>query len=109
MESFLVLLVCGGGASSGFLASSIRKAAKKRNLNIEVVARSESEIEDYLESASILLYGPHLKYMENEIIEKVKDTSIVASIIPQQIYGLLDGEKSLDLILQLKREKDNNE
>lgn len=28
-----ILLICGSGASSGFMAAAIRKAAKKENLN----------------------------------------------------------------------------
>ncbi len=43
-----VLLVCGTGASSGFMAANARKAAKKLNLDMEIKAKSESEIEDYL-------------------------------------------------------------
>lgn len=44
-----ILLVCGTGASSGFMAKNIRKAAKEENLEINVKARSDSEIEEYIE------------------------------------------------------------
>ena len=39
-----VLLVCGSGASSGFMAVNIRKAAKKRGIDMTVTARSEAEL-----------------------------------------------------------------
>ena len=49
METIRVLLVCGSGASSGFMAGNIRKAAAERGLEISVNARSESEIENYID------------------------------------------------------------
>ena len=42
MKKHNVLLVCGSGASSGFMAAIIRKAAAARGLSITVNARSES-------------------------------------------------------------------
>lgn len=41
-----ILLICGSGASSGFMAANMRKAAKKKGLNYEIKARSESELAD---------------------------------------------------------------
>lgn len=93
-----ILLVCGGGASSGFMAANMRKAAKKRKMEISIKARSESEIEEYLDSIDVLLIGPHLAYMEEEIKQKVQGKGIQVTLIPQDIYGPLDGDKALNLI-----------
>jgi cellobiose PTS system EIIB component len=105
MAEKTILLVCGGGASSGFMAQNIRKAAKKRNVELNVIARSESEVDEYLNEINVLLIGPHLKYMEEDLQEKVSPYNIPAAVIPQTIYGLLDGNKGLDLILELLGEK----
>ncbi|MEH7493635.1 PTS sugar transporter subunit IIB [Neobacillus niacini] len=105
MAEKTILLVCGGGASSGFMAQNIRKAAKKRNVELNVIARSESEVDEYLNEINVLLIGPHLKYMEEDLQEKVSAYNIPAAVIPQTIYGLLDGNKGLDLILELLGEK----
>ncbi len=56
-----ILLICGSGASSGFMAANMRKAAKKKGLNYEIKARSESELADYADSIDALMVGPHLK------------------------------------------------
>ena len=48
MAKHNVLLVCGSGASSGFMAANIRKAASARGLEITVTARSESEVLNYV-------------------------------------------------------------
>jgi len=100
-----VMIVCGGGASSGFLAQKIRKAAKNRDIDLDIKARSESELEDYLEELDVVLFGPHLKYMEAELKEKAEPYNIPVSIIEHSIYGLIDGEKGLELILELLNNK----
>jgi len=109
MKKLFVLLACSGGMSSGFLANNIRKAAKKRNLDIDVVARSEFEVEGYLDQTDVLLYAPHLKYLENEFKTKCDPRGIPVSIIEQAVYGMIDGEKCLDLIESLLERKGNNE
>lgn len=96
-----ILIVCGGGASSGFLAQNIRKAAKKRGVKLKIKARSESEIEQYIESIDALLYGPHLKYMEDDLKEKANQYNVPIEMIDQIVYGCLDGERGLEMILQL--------
>jgi PTS system cellobiose-specific IIB component len=60
MKKLNVLLVCGSGASSGFMAANIRKAAAVKGVEITVNARSESEIENYIDEIDCLMVGPHL-------------------------------------------------
>ena len=69
MKKLRVLLVCGSGASSGFMAANIRKAASARGLDVSVVARSESEIESYIDEIDVLMAGPHLAYIMDEVDE----------------------------------------
>lgn len=73
MKKLRVLLVCGSGASSGFMAANIRKAAVARNLDIDVKARGESEIENYVDEIDALMVGPHLAYILDEVNEYVGD------------------------------------
>lgn len=93
-----ILLICGGGASSGFMAANMRKAAKKKGVSYVISARSESELSDHLETTDILLIGPHLSYMEDEIKEQVAGTDIKVAVLPQLIYGPLDGAKAIDFV-----------
>lgn len=97
-----ILLICGSGASSGFMAAAIRKAAKKRKLEFSVKASSESQLDDRIDSIDYLLIGPHLSYMLNDLQEQTKDKNVKAAVIPQSVYGTLNGEKALDLILKLE-------
>ncbi|KAF9404318.1 hypothetical protein HW555_014393, partial [Spodoptera exigua] len=90
------------GASSGFMAAAIRKAAKKREVKVTVKAASESQLDERANEIDYLLIGPHLSYMLNDIKEQMDGKNVKTAVIPQAIYGTLNGEKALDLILSLE-------
>ena len=98
-----VLVVCGGGASSGFLAQSMRKAAKKAGTDLTVEARSETEIPDYVDRIDALLIGPHLAYMEDKIRAQAEPHGIKVALLPHKIYGRLDGAAAVELVHQIVR------
>lgn len=101
MKKLIVLLVCGSGASSGFMAANIRKAAAARGLEITVNARSESEIENYIDEIDCLMIGPHLAYLLDEVDEIVGNTKVKVELMKSDYYATLNGEKALDHILSL--------
>ena len=94
-----ILLVCGTGASSGFMAKNIRQAAKARNIEIGVKARSDSVVEDYIEDIDLLLVGPHLSYMLQDLEDIAEPHGVSVQIIPKDAYGELDGDAVLDFAL----------
>lgn len=98
-EMLNVLLICGSGASSGFMAANIRKAAKKRNLNMDIKARGEAEIENYIHDIDALLVGPHLAYIMDDINELTKDSNAKVLLMKPSYYSTLDGEAALDDLL----------
>jgi PTS system cellobiose-specific IIB component len=100
MKKLNVLLVCGSGASSGFMASNIRKAAAKRSIDIIVNARGESEIENYIDEIDALMVGPHLAYIMEELEEYVKGTDVKVLLMKPSYYSLLDGDAALDDLLK---------
>ena len=93
-----VLLVCGTGASSGFMAKAVRVAAKTKGYEMSVKARGDSEVENYADEIDLLLVGPHLKYMLQELEEIVEEYNVPVRIIPQEAYGALDGDKVLEFM-----------
>jgi PTS system cellobiose-specific IIB component len=96
-----ILIVCGAGASSGFIAQRMRKAAKSRGIEAQIDARSEAELEEHIADADVLLVGPHLKYMIDEVTETATRHGVKTALLPQKIYGSLDGAGALDLALSL--------
>ncbi len=94
-----ILLVCGSGASSGFMAKAIRQAAKQRGLDWSVQARSDSVVEDYIDQIDLLLVGPHLSYMLDDLKEIAQPYGVDAWIVPKEPYGSLDGDAVCDFVL----------
>ena len=100
-----ILLICGVGASSGFIAQQMRRAAKAQGLEVSVVARSEGELIDNVKDADCLLIGPHLKYQEEMIKESLAPYGTPYAFIPEDIYGAIDGAGALEIALNLINEK----
>lgn len=94
-----VLLVCGAGASSGFMAANIRKAAAARGIEMDIKARSEAEIESYIDDIDALMVGPHLSYILDEVDSYIDDRPVHVMLIPADFYAKLDGEGALDFLL----------
>lgn len=99
MEKLRVLLVCGSGASSGFMAANIRKAAAARNIECDIKARGEAEIENYIDEIDALMVGPHLAYIMDEIESYVGDSGVKIVLMRGDYYATLDGDKALDHLL----------
>lgn len=98
-----VLIICGAGASSGFLAKNVRQALKARDLSNEysVIARSDSELSEYIDDIDMLLLGPHLKYMLKDKEEYCKNHgNVPVYVINQRIYGSLNGNGIIDFIIE---------
>lgn len=95
-----ILLCCGAGMSSGFLANNLKKAAKKNKVSAEVMAKSHVEVENYLSDADILLIGPHYEGEKQKFNKMVEQYNIPMLVIPKTIYGMLDGEGLLKFVLE---------
>lgn len=99
-----ILLCCGAGMSSGFLAQRAQKAAEKKQPGMVIVAKSQSVVEDVIEDYDLLLLGPHYASHLEEFEEIAAPYHIPVAVIPQNIYGALDGDALVDFaVAQLKK------
>ena len=99
MKKLNVLLVCGSGASSGFMATNMRRAAVARGVEMDIKARSESEIENYVDEIDALMVGPHLDYILDEVEEYIGDNDVKVILMKPEYYSTLDGDKALDHLI----------
>lgn len=53
-----ILVVCGAGASSTFVAQRVRHAAQARGRDISAVAGTEQSLPIDLDAADVVLVGP---------------------------------------------------
>lgn len=97
MSELRVLLCCGAGFSSGLLAQQGRKYAKKNNITMTVEARSESQVNGYLNQIDVLLLGPHYANQLENFKSMCTAYPIAVGVIPQDIYGQIDGKRLVEL------------
>jgi len=105
MENLKILLCCGAGMSSGFLASNARKIVKKKKLAVSIEARSHTEVNEYLSSISVLMLGPHYAVELGHYQALAAPYGVPVVVIPQDIYAQLDGERLLDIANKAVKEK----
>lgn len=105
MNELKVLLCCGAGFSSGFLAQQARKYAKKAGIAISCEARSESQVGGYLGQIDVLLLGPHYANQLENFRNMAAAYPVAVDVIPQSIYGALDGKALVELAQKMAAER----
>ena len=99
-----IMLACGIGASTGFMAASMRKSAKKQKLDVEIHAVSKSQIMEYADQIDILLLGPHFSGQVQKYQESLRSFDIAVTSIDPDYYGSLDGESILEDAIKFAKE-----
>lgn len=99
-----ILLACGIGASTGFMAAGMRKVAKQKGLDVKVNAVSKSQVMEYVDKIDILLLGPHFAAEVSKYQEALKEHNIKVMSIDPDNYACLDGESILEDALELYNE-----
>lgn len=93
-----VIVVCGAGASSTFVAHRIRRRAAERGLDIEARPTSTSQLAAELPGAAVLLIGSHLTGRLEELRAVAADASVPVAILTEAAAAG-DGSAALDLAL----------
>ena len=96
-----ILLICGGGASTGFLVNAMNKAAKKRELEIDIKARSESQLASLIQDYDLVLGAPHMRAQEAKFKEICGNYQKPYAFIDSMDYATMEGEKVLDFALDI--------
>lgn len=96
-----IVVVCGAGASSTFVAVKLRSAAREREAIIEVQPGSASQLES-LAGVDVVLVGAHLESAVPAIRERAAATGTAVAVLPPVSPAALDGERALDLALNAK-------
>jgi PTS system cellobiose-specific IIB component len=97
----LILVVCGAGASSTFLASRIRSLATERGLDLTARAASNLDLSSRLADATVLLVGPHLEASFSELRAEAATHSVPAGLLPATAFGPDGATDALEQALAL--------
>lgn len=102
-----ILLMCGAGASSGFMAQAMRKAAKEQGIeNFEIIARSEAEMMNNLKGTDLVMFGPHLAFKREALENDLKKYGVPFTFINKDAYGSIDGAATLNQALEVLKKAD---
>lgn len=96
-----ILLACGIGASTGFMAANMRKIAKQQGIMVKVSAVSKSEVMEHSGEFDVLLLGPHFSKDVPKYREMLSDTGAKVMSIDPDYYATLDGEGVLEDAIEL--------
>lgn len=94
-----VIVVCGAGASSSFVAHRMRRQAAARGLEVEARPTSTSQLAAELPGADVLLVGAHLGARLDELRALAAAASVPIAILPEDA-AVGDGSAALDLALE---------
>lgn len=98
-----IYLFCSQGMSTSILANNMQEVANSHNLPIEVAAFPHGKLEEIINSKNpdCILLGPQVKYMYEETVEKFGKNGVPISVINQEDYGMMNGEKVLKTAIKL--------
>ena len=87
-----ILVVCGAGASSTFVAQRLRRAASDAGLEWDAAAGMEHSVTDG--DHDLILIGPHLA----DRLDAIRDAaSAPAVVLPEDVFADRDGTRTLAL------------
>jgi PTS system cellobiose-specific IIB component len=96
-----ITLVCAAGMSTSILMARMQESAEKQGIEAKIIAMSESKFEEYEGTTEVLLLGPQIEYLADEMKEQYEPKGIKVAVIDMMDYGTLNGEKVLKDALAL--------
>lgn len=93
-----ILVVCGAGASSTFVAQRVRHAAHAAGRDISAVAGTEQSLPIDLDAADVVLVGPHLAHALPRIERDAASRGTTVVLLPADIFTDVGGTRTLALV-----------
>ena len=93
-----ILVVCGAGASSTFVAQRVRRAAHEHGLDYSASAGTVRSLPIDLDSCDVVLVGPHLEGDLDGIERDAATRGVRVVLLPADVFTDLDGSRTLALV-----------
>lgn len=97
MATKTIMLACAAGMSTSMLVAKMQSAAKAQNKDYDIFATSTSDVDNALAQhhPDVLLLGPQVAYLKNEIKAKTDAAGIPMDVINMMDYGMMKGDNVL--------------
>ncbi|WP_460881710.1 PTS sugar transporter subunit IIB [Pseudaeromonas pectinilytica] len=98
-----IMLCCSSGMSTSLLVKKMQEEALKRGLETEIRAYGASEFDVQMPNYQVVLLGPQVKYMQQDLQQKASQHGVPVDVINMMDYGMQRGDRVLDHALSLIR------
>ena len=95
-----IYLVCKAGMSTSILVRKMQEAAAKDNLDVHIEAFSVEILDEKVDTADVVLLGPQIRHMLNDV-RKVVAEKCPVDVIDMRDYGMIRGDKVLARALKM--------
>lgn len=100
-----ILLACSSGMSTSLLVNKMKEVAKANNIDAEIWAVGQSEVDSEIKKADVLLFGPQMRFLKSKYEPVGKELNVPVEVIPPVSYGRCDGKAVLKLAIDLIKNK----
>ncbi len=100
-----IMLACSAGMSTSLLVTKMEAAAKEKDIEIEIWAISEVNLDREIGNCDVLLLGPQVRYILGKATEMAKPYNVPVEVINMMHYGTCNGKAVLDRAMELYNSK----
>lgn len=90
-----ILLCCAAGMSTSMVVQRMEKAAKEKNIAVEINAVGLDEYVEQIANYDCCLLGPQIKYKLVDFKPLADELNKPIAVINTMDYGMMNGEKIL--------------
>lgn len=90
-----ILLCCAAGMSTSMVVQRMEKAAKEKNIAVEIDAVGLEEFSEQISGCDCCLLGPQIKYKLADFAPLAGKLNKPIAVINMVDYGMMNGEKIL--------------
>jgi len=102
MEKLKIYLMCAAAMSSAFMVEKMKESAKEKGIDVEIDCHPQVRYRnfDYTDVSYVLL-APQVKASKVDVEKYIREKglNVPVGVIPMQDYGLMRGDKVLQVVL----------
>ncbi len=96
-----ILLCCAAEMSTSLMVNKMKAAAESKGIEAEIWAEPLEKAKEEFPKADVVLLEPQVKYALPEAKKIADENGINIDVINMVDYGMMNGQKVLDLALSL--------
>lgn len=100
-----ILLCCAAGMSTSLIVAKMERVAESKGISARIWAVSESVVRSEVDEADVLLLGPQVRFLLEEMETICGEKNVPVEVIDMLSYGMCDGEAILEQAIRLIENK----